>query len=311
MKYKLESFFKDNKRNSFRRINSTHPIDIFLGFDDKNQHTIIVKEVGSVKKIESSKYIIARAYLNERKKVTLSFSLIDKSLYPIFLKFCEDLIFSSEKLKKSDAINFIVARWNSWRKVFRRPNLELLSEKEIMGLLGELTFLKRYLIPKFGEFKAIEAWKGPEMASKDFQINETWYEIKTIIDGGLAITISSLEQLDSEVNGYLVLFLLEKSTNVANGSISLNSYIKEIEENIEDFDVKLNFRSKLAEVGYYEAEEYDDLNFNLKGDKFFLVDETFPRIKQNDLSSGIVKVSYKILINSIDRYLKVGVLNEN
>ncbi|HHD2813438.1 TPA: PD-(D/E)XK motif protein [Clostridium perfringens] len=44
---------------------------------------------------------------------------------------------------------------------------------------------------------------------------------------------------------------------------------------------------------------------------FFLVDETFPRIKQNDLSSGIVKVSYKILINSIDKYLKVGVLNEN
>ncbi len=166
------------------------------------------------------------------------------------------------------------------------------------------------MIPKFGEFNAIEAWKGPEMASKDFQINETWYEIKTIIESGLAITISSLEQLDSEVNGYLVLFLLEKSTNVANGAISLNSYIREIEESIEDFDVKLKFRSKLAEVGYYEAEEYDGLNFKLKGDKFFF-DETFPRIKKNDLSSGIVKVSYKILINSIDKYLKVGVLNEN
>lgn len=311
MGYKLERFFEDNKTTGFRRINPTHPIDIFLGFNDKNQHTIIVKEVGSAKRIESSKYIIARTYLDERKKVTLSFSLLDKSLYPIFLKFCEDLIFSSEKLKKNDAINFMIARWNSWRKVFRRPNLELLSEKEIMGLLGELTFLKKYLIPKFGAVNAIEAWNGPEMASKDFEIGGTWYEIKTVMEGGLAITISSLEQLDAEDDGYLVLFLLEKSTNVANGSISLNSYIREIEESLENFDVRLKFRSKLSDVGYYEAEEYDVLNFKIKGDKFFLVDETFPRIKQNNLNDGIVKVSYKILLNSIDKYLKVGVLNED
>lgn len=311
MKYMVESFFKDNKSNSFRRINATHPIDIFLGLNDKNQYTIIIKEVGSLKKIESSKYIIARAYLDERKKIVLTFSLIDKSLYPIFLKFCEDLIFSSQNLKKSEAINFIVARWNSWRKVFKRASLEILSEKEVMGLVGELTFLKKYLIPNFGEYKAIEAWKGPEHASKDFEIKDTWYEVKTIMEGGLAITISSLEQLDSDVDGYLVLFLLEKSTNVANGTISLNSYVREIEESIREIDVKLKFRNKLVEAGYYESEEYDFLNFKLKGDKFFLVDYTFPRVKQSDLNNGIVKVSYKILINSINKYLKAGVLNEN
>ena len=50
----------------------------------------------------------------------------------------------------------------------------------IQGLFGEMYFLKNYMIPKFGINSAIFSWSGPEQTSKDFSLENNWFEIKTI-----------------------------------------------------------------------------------------------------------------------------------
>ena len=63
--------------------------------------------------------------------------------------------------------------------------------------------LKNIVAPKYGINTAVQAWGGPDMQSKDFTVNETWYEVKTIGANADSIHISSLTQLASEYTGHL------------------------------------------------------------------------------------------------------------
>lgn len=309
MGYNLQEKFNVKREpNQYRRINENHNIDIFIGYNENVQLTMSVKGRSNVRDIESSKYIATRLSKNQSNHTYVIFSLLDESMSSIFLKFCEDLIVSSEKIPKENAIEFVISRWNSWRNIFKKNRVDLLSEKEIMGLIGELIFIKKFLIPKLGENVAIESWKGSTGASKDFEMFDTWYEIKTKMESSLAITISSIEQLDSEEVGYLVIISLEKSNKISQKALSLNKLVYHLEESIIKFENKLKFKDKLIEIGYYHDEEYDNFNFNIKEFKFYKVDNNFPKIKKNALDDGIVKVSYKILIDSIEKYLEEEVL---
>ena len=71
---------------------------------------------------------------------------------------------------------------------------ELISDEQIKGLIGELLFLTDNMIPNYGETRAIQAWSGQEMTRKDFSIDDTWVEVKTIDFGKPTVVISSLEQ---------------------------------------------------------------------------------------------------------------------
>ena len=52
----------------------------------------------------------------------------------------------------------------------------------------------------------MKSWSGQELTHKDFSMENTWYEIKTIGCGQQNIKISSLEQLDSVYDGEIVVF---------------------------------------------------------------------------------------------------------
>lgn len=89
-------------------------------------------------------------------------------------------------------------------ELFTKTRTSLLSENEIRGLLGELIFLKENMFKKYQMNRSIISWQGCEKAHKDFEINAEWYEVKTIRQNGDTVTISSIEQLDDEKDGKLV-----------------------------------------------------------------------------------------------------------
>lgn len=59
-----------------------------------------------------------------------------------------------------------------------KPNHGNLSEIEIMGLIGELLFLKGVMIPDKGLDKALESWTGPEKTHKDFRLMKNGMKLK-------------------------------------------------------------------------------------------------------------------------------------
>lgn len=309
MLYKImEKLESGRENNTFKRIDSDHPIDIYVGYNDKNEPTLAIIGKGSIKSnVESTKYVEVSVNNKDKHNTTLSFSLLDLSMSIIFYKLCEDLIESSRNIKKENALFFMLDRWNNWRQMFNKKSISILSSNQITGLLGELIVLHRYMIPKYGLAVAIQSWMGPDMSHKDYELLDTWYEVKTIHSSSLSVKISSIEQLDSKNIGHLIIVKLEKTNKNAYGSLNLNSYINTIEKHITDFSLLTLFRKKLSLIGYFPDNEYDECNFFFVSMNKYVVNSEFPKIEKESLYNGIIKISYEILINSIEEFMEEGI----
>lgn len=297
----------EKETNTFRRINAVHPLDIFIGYNENNNSSMVITLFGGVKKkIQSSQSIQVDLYQVSDSKIRIAFSLMDKDKETIFYKFCEDIIESTKLIDEDQALNFIVSRWNKWRFMFMRATGDLLTENQVVGLLGELIFLDKYMIPKYGDSVAIESWNGPSKSHKDFEVGDLWHEVKTIKQAALTVKISSIEQLDSAGVGYLEVITVNKTNSEVEGAITLNKYVEYVGNRIMSFETYKKFYEKLLEAGYFYDEDYDKYIFKYVKSTTYLVTDDFPRIESKGLREGIVKVSYDILLKDINKFIRVN-----
>ena len=208
---------------------------------------------------------------------------------------------TKEIIDDETAYKTLRARYFSWRQLFK-PDKGKLTETEIMGLIGELLFLQSRLFPEKGIDKAIESWTGIEKAHKDFSFDDVWYEIKTINFGKESVRISSLEQLDSDVDGHLAVYTLEKMSPSFNG-IKLNELVTSIISQLENATQKELFMDKLNLYGFDFSPEYDQWVFSLRDFSiYFVAVNDFPRISRTMIPEAVTKVTYEILLNEIQQY---------
>lgn len=290
----------------YKRIDSNHPLDIYIGFDENGKKSFAIITDGEIDNVSSTKMIEVKFVKRTDERYNFSFSLIDSSMSDLFYIFCNDLISSSQNLKLISPLKFVIERWKSWLNLFQSPHSLILNENEIRGLLGELVFLKNIMFIKYGIEKSIASWIGVNKAHKDFEIDDTWYEVKTISQNAITVKISSIEQLDSNIDGTLVVVKLEPTNYSVNDHLQLNKLINSIYELIDDEILKNEFTNKLITVGYYYAEEYDKYIYSNKGIEYYLVDEKFPRLKKEELKDGIVRVSYELYLNNLKDFRVVG-----
>ena len=290
----------------YKRIDSNHPLDIYIGFDENGKKSFAIITDGEIDNVSSTKMIEVKFVKRTDERYNFSFSLIDSSMSDLFYIFCNDLISSSQNLKSISPLKFVIERWKSWLNLFQSPHSLILNENEIRGLLGELVFLKNIMFIKYGIEKSIASWIGVNKAHKDFEIDDTWYEVKTISQNAITVKISSIEQLDSNIDGTLVVVKLEPTNYSVNDHLQLNKLINSIYELIDDEILKNEFTNKLITVGYYYAEEYDKYIYSNKGIEYYLVDEKFPRLKKEELKDGIVRVSHELYLNNLKDFRVVG-----
>ena len=86
------------------------------------------------------------------------------------------------------------------------------------------------MIKKYGQDIALESYIGTDLAHKDFEAQNTWYEVKSIHNGVRSVKISSIEQLDSEIDGKLVVLTFDQGTPSYEGNITLNKLISEFRD---------------------------------------------------------------------------------
>ena len=232
----------------------------------------------------------------------MSFDLIDLAYAPMFTIFCKDMIVVCERAGKDMAISSALVRWKYWKEMFGKKKSQLLDKQEIKGLLGELYVFKHRMIPAYGCKDAVKSWMGPLAGHKDFEIRRTWYEIKTINDGAVQIIVSSLEQLESEIDGHLILVRVDETSESNDKAVNLNKLVLQITDMIEDPEVLEEFRTKLDNVGYTVDEEYDRSNYIVKGSDMYLVNDDFPRLRRSEMNNAIGNVKYTILLAGITAF---------
>ena len=297
-----ERFLEIEGKNIFSRINPSHFIDLYVGHDDQGRYAI--KYRGNFKpeiNIKSVSGIAVNQYKNEDFN-TLQFSLMYNENKELFFTFCEDIIETTKSIADNrNAYKTILNRYYSWKKMFSTPK-KLLSESEIMGLIGELLFLRDFLFEKYGKGEALSGWSGQDLTHKDFSYHDVWYEVKAIHSGKDSVKISSLEQLQSTNNGELVVFSLEKMSASYDG-IKINNLALEILNSLDMDAMKDVFLSAIMSQGFTFDESYNEFVNDLISMNRYSVNSEFPKLTRNDVNDAIIKAQYDLSLAVLNNYL--------
>lgn len=283
----------------YQRVGENRSLCLYIGKDSDGRFSFEFRGEFNPIRIKSSDVIVVSQTKSE-KAYSLSFSLLKPELLEYFCTFCQDLIDSCAPVTDDNtAYKVLHDRFLSWKKLFK-PNNGNMTEFEIMGLIGELLFLRDYMIPHFGLHISLDSWMGPEKTHKDFSTTDKWFEIKTINSGKESIRISSLEQLDSDVDGFLVVYALEKMSPSYEG-ISLNKLVEGLLTQTPSHIQKDLFISKLELYGYDFSTDYNNFVYSQTEKTAYLVDSTFPRLKRDQVPTSIIKVQYELALSEIDK----------
>jgi hypothetical protein len=214
-----------------------------------------------------------------------------------FTEILKEIISELDK-GKSDTVKCLHLVISKWRHFLSVPSSEILSEENILGLLGELLLLKT-LIDAF-KADAISYWAA-ERGEEDFFINNRVIEVKATLKEKHEHVINGIDQLLilKGKNKFILSLLFLKSEN--DFDFNLPHVINQCVESLSDFPPALDlFFSKLKLRGYDHRDSnlYLKHNYKLYKGGYFEVNESFPRLTNHELiqplNSRISKVRYTI-----------------
>ncbi|MGH4125491.1 MAG: PD-(D/E)XK motif protein [Clostridium sp.] len=287
------------------RIDNMHPLDFYLSKGVHGESRLVF--IGGYRKVKIKDSDIIKVDIGKRSdnRYSYSFMLMDENFSDQFYRLCYDLIDSSRGCDKNEeSYRYVLNLFLKWKRMMRASGNTKLSIEEIKGLIGELMILYRELNLGRDSEELINSWQGPEGYYQDFIFSDTWYEIKAITKRSEKISISSVEQLDVNIEGILYTITLDKVDSVTNNTIDLNSIINMIKEKLKDYLTQLDkFIVRLDLMGYSYSKEYDEYIFEIGKIKSYSVDDNFPRLRRKNLPIEIAKVKYEIIISCINDWL--------
>lgn len=305
-----EIFSQLNHEESFRRIKDIEgPISVYCGIREANLPSIAFLTEDPPALIESTQCIKVSQWEEREKTFWSRFDLQSSNARAIFYSLCLDLIESTVGAKDTnEAIFNVKNRYSIWRKMFKRPST-VMSIEEYQGLFGELYFLYYNLAARVGVEDAIKAWSGAKRTAKDFSYNEDWFEIKTITTGASEIKISSLNQLEADNEGRLMVVRVERmAENYSDGHSSVDEIIKTIMDEEMDLAVKDDFMEKITAYGYSADMDMSLFpRYCVKAIDTYIVNDSFPRLTTKDIAHDeIVRVTYTLSVNAIKKYMEAN-----
>ncbi len=287
--------------NGFLKLGIEHPLDLQIGYSQSFYKSFVVMDTGIIKNIPSSFAVKVTNIQLENLSWILEFQLVHPSFEEEFLRLCWDMIEYSSK--EENALNSLIHRYMTWQKLLQYENKSVMSFQRQKGLLGELIYLSKK-IDDIGIDAAVDSWAGPDGSDQDFLFQSGWAEIKSVSLASETVRISSLQQLQQEKEGNLVVYILE-STTAGEDRISLIDVVSEIKTKLENHARYLDrFDVKLYKYGYRKnhENEYRENYFRFIEKREYVVNDSFPKLVGNNVSSEIVSCKYELSLAAIEKY---------
>ena len=234
------------------------------------------------------------------KTYQLILTLISKDDKEIFYTLCKDLLHSTKGINDENiAVGVLLKRLEKWQ-FFLKSSRKIIDKKQLKGLIGELYFIKKYLLKNFEVDEALNFWKAPFQSVQDFELNNIAIEVKTKASIN-AITISSYEQLFTTLDKlYLFVLTITDSTKKDKNSFNIIELIEEIKELLGFKNID-KFNHLLLLYGFLELSEYEEFYFKISIDEFYEVKDGFPRILE--IPSSIENLSYRVNLDACKDFL--------
>ena len=289
-------------------IDKEHRLRIYRGKTSEQKKAYLVACKHEPINVPSTKYIKAKKTYDRSEDIwKLSFVLdsLNEKHEVNFAKVFDDIIAESKKeAVESKSLTVFCNKYLDWQKLLSKIP-KVLNDEVQQGLVGELYFLKNFLIPKFGEKIAIDMWMGPLYSIHDFTGKNTWFEVKTVLRGKDHVSISSLEQLDTaNSNGELIVITFEKSNETDTEAMSIIRMVESIEELLEPACL-YSFKKKLSNIGYNSEaidENFEEMFFRVLSCDQYLVDDKFPKITKSQIDSEIIFARYELSLPALETF---------
>ncbi|WP_409294050.1 PD-(D/E)XK motif protein [Peribacillus sp. SCS-26] len=289
--------------NGYMRIDAAHPLEWNIGYENMNQKSLLlITNYEPVTNFFSSKSIIVSKGKRSDSTWAISFRLIRVEQEDVYIRLCLDLIESSRNQRNNMyGLEYVLNRYSQWAKLMEVQPSGLLSVAMQKGLLGEILFLHQVILNGMPALEAVSGWQGIEGADQDFLYSYGWHEVKTVSIGAKTVTISSLEQLDINSPGELILFYLDKTVVHDPVGFTLNGKVNELRESMKrSISALALLNEKLISFGYIDLPEYEKHYYRFDGFKKFRVDEQFPRLVKDNVAVQVVAVKYQLSIQAIE-----------
>lgn len=301
---------EDNSEITLRvlLVDREHSLKIYHGRTSENKEVYMVTCMYEPINVPSTKYIKTRKTYDKTNNMWQLLFILDSPYEKHevnFAKVFDDIIAESKKeTVERKSLSVFCEKYLDWQKLLSKIPKVLNGEVQ-QGLVGELYFLKHFLIPKFGEKVAIDMWMGPLYAIHDFTGENIWYEVKTLLRGKESISISSLEQLDTaNSNGELIVITFEKTNEIDTEAMSIIRMVESIEELLEPACL-YSFRKKLSNVGYNSEavdENFEEKFFRVLSCDQYLINNKFPKITKRQVDSEIISARYELSLPALEAF---------
>jgi len=289
-----------------RLADADHPLDFYRGRDFEGRHLFWLEcDASGAPPTDVPRIGGINVELREPKagRWLLSLALRDSDQLEIFRPLCTNLLAATAPLSPEDgekAVVIVLGRLKRWQDLLKRRNDDLLSRSEIIGLIGELLFLRDRVLGQLGDVEAVLAWRGPFGDEQDFIVGRGIIELKTqLATADRHFQITSEDQLDT-TSGAIALChqVLGIGASGQPGAVSLNAIVKGLLGRLDQQsgDAADIFRGSLIEGGYRERPEYD-VEWWIPGEfRVYGVATGFPCIVAGSLPPGVSRVRYDISI---------------
>lgn len=284
---------------------ANHPMQFFIGLDVTGKHEFFLITNNQIPELPAqSKSIEVLEGQRKDGSHTLVFRLAQQDQQQVFIHLCWDLAESSRHCSNTkQGLVTVLARYAQWQRLMEKGRNRILTESELKGIFGEICFMLNNLVKKYGISKAIQGWVGPLKLNRDFVYEDLWYEVKTTNPGAAVLRISSVEQLDTDDDGYLVWIQAEKTSISDPQGTSVPRIVSKTRDLLKTYPSALErFEMLLIELGYIDCKEYESILFTFKNIKQYCVSKNFPRIRRADINTGIVSVAYDLSVAYITGY---------
>ena len=282
------------------RIDESSVVASYCGMDE-GERVFIAFRTSKRPLIPELKTSAFDAHISQRPDKTWLYiiRLVETKLSGVFETLCIDLANEVSRTSSEDAsIRLLIKRVRSWEKLFAASFDGLLNRSQVIGLIGELTLLSDLIESEtLSPASAIAAWQGPYGSDQDFIMADSAIETKTIRDNIKEVSISNLEQLNTDRFPLLQL-VVNRYRDVAPedpSAISLNSLASKLASKfLHDPILASEFNSTMLEAGYFHHESYDQLAIAIVQKDAYKINNDFPRLMPSMVMKGITDAKYQV-----------------
>lgn len=291
--------------NNQKKIPIESALEVFYGLSADGNMRLSFLSKAKAPKLESTKFLKVSQGEESSNVYWTCFDLMQGDASSVYYTFCDNIVSAIISIEdETIALNVLKKRFITWKSMFKQVQVADVSKEVIQGLFGELYFLKNFMLENYTPNDAIGSWSGADSKSKDYSINNEWFEIKTVGANVTKAHISSLSQLSSPVTGHLVIIKAESMSEEFIGEdASINILLNSILLKIQDELTEEQFLNKMKSVVGNITDKVLNAKFTVKSMNLYLVDSKFPRLQEANIPfSEIDDVEYSLNINMLERF---------